>query len=179
MIDNLIIAKLIALIKAGATNAGIPDIIIKQSFQPTKQGVNSAPTAYMFKVGDRRVGSPYRTDIWDAGLEKMVHTEMQQYESTFQIAALVTQDPSTPAAMTASDVLNRISYILQSSASIQSLEDYDLGILRITDVRNPYFENDKEQYQASPSFDLTITHKQSIITQTPIITLTEYQILTV
>lgn len=176
MLDNQLIALIISTIIAGETVANIAGTPIKQAFQPTQQGVNTVPTAYIFKVGDRRVGYPYKADIWDTDNEVMVHTELQQYETTFQISALATQNPATPSAYTASDILNLIAYILQSDTTIVTLEAQGVGIERIADVRNPYFLDDKQRNEASPSMDFVLTHKQIISSTSPIITKTEFQI---
>lgn len=179
MKDNQLIALIISTIIAQEEIVGIDGTPIKQAFQPTLQGVNTEPTAYMYKVGDRRYGSPNRADVWDPDLEIMTHVETQQYETTFQISALATQNPNTPSQNTASDLLNLIAYILQSSQTIATLEAQGVGILRVRDVRNPYFMDDRQRNEASPSLDFTLTHKQIILSTVPAITKTEYQILTV
>lgn len=249
MQDNAIIAILISSIVAGESAAGIPGTPIAQAFQPTQQGVNTVPTAYLYKIGDRRYGFVGRSDSWQpvqsasftgsvtgsvltvsalssgainvgdvlsgtgvpanvtvasrgtgtggtgtynlsASLSvsseamttatlTMVHTETQQYETTFQFSALATQNPATPTQYTASDVVNLIASILQSSVTIAALQAHGVGIERITDVRNPYFLDDRDRYEASPSFDVTVTHKQVVVTTTPIVRSTEIQIATV
>lgn len=179
MLDNRLIALIISTVVAGEATAGIPGTPIKQAFQPTLQGANSGPTAYLYKVGDRRVGFPYRADVWDQAHGVMVHTELQQYETTFQFSALATQDPNTPAQYTASDILNLVASILQSTASIAAFEAQGVGILRVTDVRNPYFLDDRQRNEACPSFDATFAHKQVVTSTSPIITEYEYQILEV
>ncbi len=176
MLDNQLIALIISTLIAGEAVAGIEGTPIKQAFQPTNQGVNTGRTAYLHKIGDRRYGWVERKDVWDADAEVMRHQEMQQYETTFQISALVTQNPKTPNDYTASDLVNLIAYILQSSTSISILEAQGVGILRITDVRNPYFANDKQRNEASPSFDFTLTHKQTILSLVPIVNSTEFNI---
>ena len=176
MIDNQLIALIISTIIDGEATAGIPGTPIRQSFQPTNQGVNTRPTAYMQKVGDRRIGFPKYGDVWDSINEIMVHQELQQYESTFQMSVLATQNPLTPTAYTASDILNFIASILQSSTTVATLESQGVGIIRISDIRNPYFIDDRERNEASPSFDFVLTHKQIIMSTMPIINKTEYNI---
>lgn len=99
----------------------------------------------------------------------MVHTETQNYETTFQLSALATQNPATPSQYTASDLVNLCAYILQSNTAIATFEAQNVGILRVTEVRNPYFMDDRDQWEASPSFDFTLTHQQAITTSTPIV----------
>jgi len=162
MFDNALIALIISTLIAGEETAGISGTPIKQAFQPTLQGVNSEPTAYLHKLGDRAIGYPKWEDTWNADTELMDHVETQQYETTFQISALSTQDPNNTAQYTASDILNLIRSIIQSQASVATFEAQNVGILRVTEIRNPYFLDDRQQNEASPSFDFTMTHKQII-----------------
>lgn len=158
-------------------SAGIPDVIVKQSFQPTQQGVNTKPTAYLHKIGDERYGFPEWSEVWDSNSETMIHGDSQQYQTTFQVSALAIQDPAVPSNFTASDILNRIAYILQSQTTVATFEAQGVGILRVRDIRNPYFTDDKQRNEASPSFDFVLTHKQIINSTSPIITKTELNIL--
>lgn len=179
MLDNALIKLIIATLIAQEATAGIPGTPIKQAFQPTQQGVNTAPTAYLHKLGDRRIGSPFRSDVWDEINEVEIHTELQQYETDFQISALATQDPATPTQYTASDILNLIAYSLQSEYMITTLQAQGVGILRVRDVRNPYFKDDRARNEASPNLDFTVTHKQIVTSQVPVLQSTEFNILVV
>lgn len=179
MKDNELIALIIRTIIAQEAIAGIADTPIKQAFQPTQQGVNIKPTAYLHKIGDRRLGYPYSADLWDSEAGEMVHTEIQQYETMFQISTLATQNPNTPTQYTASDILNLIAYILQSANTVAMFESQGVGILRISDIRNPYFVDDKQRHEASPNMDFTLTHKQIILSTMPIIDATEIDIVTI
>jgi len=179
MLDNVLIPLIINAITVGEAAANIAGTPIVAAFQPTLEGVNSQPTAYLYKVADERVGYVARTDVWDKVNSVMVHTETQQYATTFQISALSQQNPATPTQYTASDILNLIASILQSSTTIATLEAQDVGILHIADVRNPYFMDDYERYEAAPSLDIVLTHKQVIVTQTPVVSEIEFQILEV
>jgi hypothetical protein len=177
--DNALIALLINVIIAGESAANIAGTPVKQAFQPTSQGANSIPTAYLYKIGDQRIGYVARRDCWDKPGGVMMHTETQQYATTFQISALAQQNPTTPTQYTASDILNLVASILQSSVTIAALEAQNVGILHIGEVRNPYFQDDYQRNEASPSMDVVLTHRQVIVTQTPIVNEYEYQILEV
>ena len=167
MLDNALITLIIQVLTAGEVAAGISGTPIAQAFQPTQQGVNSEPTAYIHKLFDHRYGFLQRTDEWTD--DEMVHTENQKYETTFQLSALATQNPATPAQYTASDICNFCAAILQSDQARTTFQTQGVGIERVTDVRNPYFEDDREQFEASPSFDFVMTHNQIITTIIPIL----------
>lgn len=173
MFDNGIIQIIISTISSQLSTAGVSGLSIKQSFQPTQQGVNTQPTAYFFKIGDRRIGSPSREDVWDSVNLKMVHTESQWYETSFQISVLSTQDPTNTSQMTASDICNALAYILQSSQTIDTFINQGLGLLNVMQVRNMYFVDDRGRHEALPSFDFTITHKQTISNDIDVLQSTE------
>ena len=179
MLDNQIIPLIINTIIAQEAIAGINGTPIKQAFQPTMQGVNLEPTAYIHKIGDRRYGYPLKLDVWDSATDTEVHTETQQYETTFQVTALSTQDPTNTNQYTASDILNLIAYCLQSAYAVQTFEANNVGILRVMDVRNVPFIDDRNQYEYQPSFDFVMTHKQTITSTSPILESTELQIITI
>jgi hypothetical protein len=176
MRDNDLIRLFLPIINTGLVVAGFTDVVVKQSNQPTQQGINSGPTVYFFKVGDKRYGYLRRDDEWDENDNLMVHTEMQYYETTFQISALVMQNPKTPYQYTASDLINQAAAILQSDNTISTLEASDVGILRIGEIRNPYFLDDRDQFEAVSSFDFVLTHNQTIISSQPIITKVNFEI---
>lgn len=169
MFDNQLITLIIATIISGESTAGIPETPIKQAFQPTQQGVNTQPTAYLYKLFDELVGTPYSADIWDTDSETLVHTQLQQYATHFQINALSTQDPKTPMQYTASDILNLIASILQSDATIATLQAQGIGIQKIKVAQNPAFTDDRDRNEYAPYLEFILTHKQIITSTTPII----------
>lgn len=176
MLDNNLIRLFLPIIQDGLILDGYTNVIVKQSNQPTQQGINLAPTVYFFKIGDRRYGFLYRKDDWIEETEQMIHTEIQQYETTFQISSLVLQKPLNPYLYTASDLINEVAAILQSDRSRAILMSADVGILRVTDVVNPYFVDDRDQFEASPSFTFVLTHKQTRVIEGPVINSFEYNI---
>lgn len=164
MTDNELIKLFLPIINTGLQDAGLTNVVVTQSNQPTQQGINIAPTVYFYKIGDHRYGWVDREDKWD-GINN-VHTEVQIYETTFQISALVLQKPNNTLTYTASDLVNEVAYIMQNESTLQTLSDSNVGILRITDVRNPYFLDDRDNFEASPSFDFILTHKQTRLKNT-------------
>lgn len=169
MQDNQLFAIIIGLITGQATIAGVPGLLVKQAYQPTKQGTNLAPTVYMFKVFDERVGSSFRQDIYNSGTQEFDHIETQQYASHFQLSALSQQNPATPSQYTASDILNACAYIMQSSLTINTLQAQGVGVQRITPVRNPAFVDEHGQFAFQPNFDVILTHKQVITSTVPVL----------
>ena len=158
MQDNQLIELFLPIINAALLADGYQGVNTKQSYQPTIQGVNTGPTVYFYKISDRRYGFLRRTDVWDIDALEMVHSEVQQYTTTFQVSALVRQNPSNVNTYTASDLVNEVAAIMQSDSTRQQLRAKGVYILRVEDIANPYFSDDRDQFEASPSFDFTLTH---------------------
>lgn len=174
--DNSLIQLFLPIINAGLIADGFTDVITKQANQPTQQGVNSGSTVYFYKIANKRYGFLKRLDEWDSINSIMTHTETQVFETTFQVNALVIQNPLKPTGYTASDLVNEVASILQSDYAITTLMASEVGILRIQDVLNPYFVDDKDNFEASPSFDFTLTYKQTRVTTDPVINSFDYVI---
>ena len=155
------------LLPAMQATSGLSGVKLARSFQSRQQGANSSPYVYFVKVGDHRHGSPARKDVFDAQANAFTHTEIQQYESTYQFSAWVPQDPKDVTGLTESDILNVVSGIMQSDALLAAFRAQGVGILRVTDVRNPYIVDDHGQFEAVPSFDVTLTYKRTSVSTIP------------
>jgi hypothetical protein len=160
----------------GLSDAGYSNASVLQAYQPTQQGVRTNPVVYFSKISDYRYGFPRRETKWDEEQSLMVHTETQVFETTFQINTLLTSKPTQDLAPTASDLAITVSNILQSDKTLAQLQAQGIGILRITDIRNPYFVDDRDTYEASPSFDFTLTHIQTLVTTEPVVSSVEIKL---
>ena len=169
MTDNDLIKLFLPIINAGLIADGYTGVTVKQANQPTQQGVNTGPTVYFYKTGDKRYGFLGRIDEWDTVNSVMKHTETQYYETTFQINALVLQNVNNTNSYTASDLVNEVASIMQSDQARRIMITAGVGILRVTDVVNPYFLDDRDQFEASPSFDFVLTYKQTRVTTEPVV----------
>ncbi len=167
--DNTLIQTFLPIINAQLIVDGFTTVSVKQSNQPTMQGINTNPTCYFFKVAGKRYGYLGRYDAWNSNTSSMVHNESQYYESTWQFAALVLQSPLTPNQFTAADIVDEVASILVSDNSRAILNASGIGLLRISDIVNPYFTDDRDNFEASPSFDVTFTYQNFRIQQDPII----------
>lgn len=167
--DNQLIQLFLPIINAALLADGFTGVTTKQANQPTQQGIQTNPAIYFFKVGDRRYGFLGRDDVWDQDSSSMQHSESQYYESTWQVSALVLQNPVTPNQYTASDLVNEVASIMQSDNTRDILNRSGVGILRVTDVLNPYFVDDRDNFEASPSFDFVLTYENIRQSTSPIV----------
>jgi hypothetical protein len=176
MTDNELIRLFLPIINAGLVADGFTGVTVKQSNQPTLQGANTNPTVYFYKLFDKRYGFLRRDSTWNEDAEIMTHTEDQMYETSFQISAMVMQNPNTPYQYTASDLVNEVAAIMQSDSTRETLAASSVGILRVMEVRNPYFKDDYDKFEAFPSFDFTLTHRQTRVSTDPVIESVEFDI---
>lgn len=175
--DNQIIQIFLPIIKQGLIDDNYLNVTFKQSNQPTQQGIPKTPVVFFFKVANKRFGFTGRDDTYNDDESKLEHHEVQYIELTFRISALVLQSPLTPNQYTASDLVNEVASILMSSNTIDTLNNSGIGILRITDIINPYFVDDRDQFEASPSFDFTLVYKSDRISSVPVITDYDYNLV--
>ena len=167
--DNAVIQIFLPIISGTLTANGFTGVTVKQANQPTQQGIQTNPAVYFFKVAQKRYGFLGRLDTWDSGDEEMVHNESQYIESTWQVSALVLQSPATPNQYTASDLVNEVASIMQSDATRDILNQSNIGILRVKDLVNPYFVDDRDNFEAAPSFDFVLTYENIRPSTNPII----------
>lgn len=166
--DNSLISYFLPLLVTGLAEAGYADVPVVQNYQPTIQGVPTTGVVYFQKIGNKRYGFLGRTDRWNTTDLQMDHTEWQYFETTFQVSALFRQDPYNPT-YTASDLVNEAAWIMQSDVTRQYLNTLGIGILRITEVINPFFVDDRDNFEASPSFDFTLVYLNQRDTLNPVV----------
>lgn len=169
MNDNDLIRLFLPIINAGLIADGFSGVTVMQSNQPTQQGTPTAPTVFFFKVGNKRYGFPFWGDAWN-GTEE-VHTELQRFETTFQVGAIALQRPYNTFSYTASDLVNEVCAIMQQESTVITLMAAGVGILRVSQVRNPYFTDDMDNFEAAPSFDFVLTYTNTRVSTMPVVNL--------
>jgi hypothetical protein len=167
MNDNALFILIRSIITNGLVAGGITDAEVSRGYQPDQQGADSGKNVYLHKISDHRHGFPFKRDKWET--DTMVHTESVIMETTFQVDARFIADPSDINALTASDIVNMVAMILQSDIALATLKAQNVGIYRISSIREPYIINDYDRNESSPSFDFTLTHTRSTISETPIL----------
>jgi hypothetical protein len=165
MTDNQLFALIIATLQAGLTTQAIT-VGIQQDYQPRLQGAPLAPTLFLTKLGDHRYGTAHKKAVNTSPGQGTV-TETQQVETTFQVGALAIQDPADTTGFTASDYANVAAQILASDVSVAAFVSAGAQILRITEVRNPQFKDERDQFEASPSFDFVLKHFRTLVNGIP------------
>jgi len=183
--DNQIYILLISTIQAAEPDFGVPNVSgqpgipVLQSFQPTQQGVPTGPRAFLQIVGQQRIGQTQKSDIYDEEAEEMIHQETQQMLTQFQVSALSTQDPASTTQYTAADIVNLVAMILQNQQTVEALAAQGFGLQLASPTRNPKFLDDRDRFEASPSFDFNITYNLIVTRSQNVLQSTELRIIPV
>lgn len=158
---------LVSAISAGMTARGFPNLPVISQYQTQQQG--RPETAITFhRLFDVYYGSPgiFRRDEVTDGI---VEDEITIVESTYQLSAITKESPEV-SAISAVDIVNTLARVMRSQLFMDLLMAGDAQILRVTDSRNNWAKNDRDQYEPNPSFDAIITHKEVYTSTTPIAT---------
>lgn len=168
MTDNELGILLRAQLLAGLTRQNQSSLPVIGAYQPTTEGRESQAAIYFYPLADVRYGWQGRRREVDLQAGTITTTEQQLIESSFQVYALAPQDPTNLSLPTAKDLVNLAALICNSYPFVVGMRAGGAGIQRITQVRSPYFVNDRGQFEASPSFDITISHQRQIQEVTPV-----------
>jgi hypothetical protein len=137
--------------------------------QPRQQGAPTGPAIIVTHSGNVPRGFAKRRNVWDSVNQVMNFEHSQRMESTYHVEALVPQSPATPDAMTEADVLNVARFILQNDAAMALLGAQKVYLLRVAKMDSNYIEDDSDQNENVPFFEITFQYRWSAISTTPTI----------
>jgi len=154
---------IISTLRSGLDSQGLSSVLIKQSFQPIKQGVDSSDTVYLFKVSSRRYGFQGRTQEYNQSTMMMDVTEKYWMEAVYQLTPHVERNIQDSSSLTSYDIADTCSAILQSKKYVKVLIDEGIGIQIVQDIRNPFDIDDYERFDQDANLDFTISYLQNFI----------------
>jgi len=176
MTENEQYKILLPLIRGGLALRGVQNATVFQGYQPTQQGAPSGAFVYLFKLPEVPRGQVYRDTVYEQASGTMVDKEIQKYEVSYQVNTQFIQDPKNTSTLTAGDLLKKVHQVMQSSATISTLLASGIGILRVNELRNTPFVNDKNRHEFNGSFDFTITYDELWVGTAPVVETFEYNI---
>lgn len=165
-------AELMTLIRSTLL-AGFVDIgqvvAVEQRYQPGTQGMDSGANVGLMLVTSNRYGHMKRRELQPvAPATDFTHEEIQWWETTIQVSALARVKPEDYLTQpTAMDIAKMASDILQGDKGLTAMAVERVRPLRVTSIRQIHFVNDSDQYEANPSFDITLSHVQTTVGTTP------------
>lgn len=168
--------QLSALVRQQLLLAVPPGTEVIQGYQPTHQGRPGGMSLGFFHVDEQRHGSAIVTDEYEEGTGDFLHTERQWVITRMQCWALSPQDPKDTSRPTSKDLAQLAASWLVSDRVRVNLRAAGVGVQRVLQVRNPYFTNDRDENEASPSFDFLLSWQRSIVSRTPAAQSVEFKI---
>lgn len=167
MRDNELFKLLRDVMLSGLSRYGLTDVSVKQAYQTLPVGPDYAKTLYVSKISELRDGFVIRSDTYDLDTDDFIHTETQIVESVIQFNGWVIVEADNFDGITAADLTNYAAEILNSDTARKQLLDANASILRISNIRVPYFLDDRDRFEASPSFDVSVMHSNTRLSTTP------------
>lgn len=171
--------ELIALVRGqivdGLARYGITNLPVKQGYQPTTQG-RVTECVYFWMMPTTPIGEQSRSYATNPTTLQLQQTETQNLATSFQVGALIPDNPSDDSQRTAMDITILCYQIVKSQPFIKAMTDANAGVRDVTSIRNPQFVNEQNQFEYRPSFDFTVTHKQSIMQLTDSIDAMEFNL---
>ena len=166
MTDNELINIIATQLELAVANAGW-DYKVIQKNDPQQEGIPSEPGIFFEKLFDHPYGFPIINNTYNSVPDNFSETNLQVYETTFQVTSLVIQNPDDLTIPTASDAANQMLMFMQSRTTVAALRALGVSLLRITQVRNPYFVDDRNRFEGHPNFDIIVYSKREITFTVP------------
>ena len=175
MTDNEVWVIITATLDQAIVDSGLgaSNVIFARAAQPRQEGAISQPALYCHRISSKRYGWQHRIDKYAQSSDDFDHQESVITESVYQVSSEVSEDPEDIGEITAFDIASRIALQLNTITVRKALLAQGISMIRIIDVRTPFFKNDSDQFEQEPSFDFTISYKQNTMSKVPAVT--EYE----
>jgi len=173
--DNTLFALVADTLDAASALAGWNYLTVQRD-QPSPQGAVTAGTIYLERQFDDRYGWPavqstYNPPTPDTPPNPQgtyTKTEKQWIEAHFQVSAMVIQNPSDLTLPTALDVVRYCAQYLNMRTIVKQLtRTSNVSVLKVGTVRNPWDKDDRDIYEATPSFDLIVQYQAQLAVTIP------------
>lgn len=147
---------------AGFSDQGMT-VRVMQSYSGVSTGPPAVPAIIMHHISTERVGWQSRKARVNNGNPEIF--EQQNAAETIQFNAVmpfVKPEDETIDTPMAQGVLTTASLILQSHTMLKALKDAGMGMQVVKPITSNYIQNESEQWENVPSFDLIICHKLTL-----------------
>ncbi len=173
--DNTLFALIADTLDAAAALADWNYLTVSRD-QPSPQGAVTAGTIYLERQFDDRYGWPATTNTYVPPTPNTppnpqgtyTKTSKQWIEAHFQVSAMVIQNPSDLTIPTALDVVRYVAQYLNAPTIVKQLTRTNgISLLKVGIVRNPWDKDDRDIFEATPSFDLIVQYQAEIVFTVP------------
>lgn len=172
--DNTLFALIANTLDAASALAGWNYLTVSRD-QPSPQGAVTAGTIYLERQFDDRYGWPAVQSQYNPPNPNTppnpqgtyTKTEVQWIEAHFQVSAMVIQNPSNLSLPTALDVVRYCGQYINARPIVKQLASQGANVLKVSTVRNPWDKDDRDIFEATPSFDLIVQYQAQIAFTVP------------
>jgi hypothetical protein len=175
--DNTLFALIADALDAASALAGWNYVTVQRD-QPSPQGAVTAGTVYLERQFDDRYGWPAASSQYNPFVGPSqpgvlpqgtyTKTELQWIEARFQVSAMVIQNPADLTIPTALDVVRQAAQYMNARSIVKALKRTNgVSILKVGQVRNPWDKDDRDIYEATPSFDLVVQYQAELVFTIP------------
>ncbi len=159
MNDKQVLVILIGIIRAALNNQGITDIDILRGFQTRQQGVPERGVIYIHKISTQRYGHPEEVNAYNSGNDNIDQSSRFWKTPAWQFS-IRKQESTDVDAMTAGDLADIVSDIMQLPSTRDALLLSGIGLERVLQIRNMYEVNEKDRNEHIPNFDVTLSYNR-------------------
>lgn len=167
--------KLFALIRKvlieGFAAQGLSDVRVKRNYQAVKTSAPASPTIVMHRIDSQRIGWQSRNFQFKA--DRAIDTAYEHHAITFQFNALipaVEPEDETEDTLTPSDLLEMAAMILQSRQMLEACKAAGVGVAPIGAIRPNWQQDENDNWEHAPSFDMIMLVKKALITSVGVVT---------
>lgn len=140
--------------------AGVANGQVRRDFQPRASGPNLLPTLCFHVIADRRYGWPARRYAPGSSAGMMAQSYRQPHETTIQITGYADETPG--ATWGAGDLAALAAAWCASDEFRAAVRAAGGGVLRVSEIRRPFIEDERGENAAAPSFDAVVTHTRAL-----------------
>ncbi len=167
--------KLFALIRRvlleGFAAQGFSDVKVKRNYQSVKTSAPAACTIVMHRIDSARIG--WQSRNFRLKDDAATDTAYEHHAITFQFNALIPAiepEEETEDTLTPSDLLEMAAMILQSRQMLEACKAAGVGVQPIGGIRSTWQQDENDNWEHAPSFDMIMLVKKALITSVGVVT---------
>lgn len=158
----------------GFSAVGRADVRVKRNYASTKSSAPDAPAIIMHRIDTQRVG--WQSRNFRLTETAAIDTNVQNHAITFQFNALVPTALEDSESLTANDLLDTAAMILQSRLMLETCQKAGIGIERISAIRSNYVQDENDNWEPEPSFDIIVVVKKELVISVGVVTSADIKI---
>ncbi len=178
--DGVVIMAIAGVMRDQLTsyfNIDDSDLSISRGYQASEQYAGANPQSVKYQIyinpvtpSTSQVGRGFKDDI---GSTVSNRTYENIRRVTYQVNCLADYDEYDDTSLEAQDLAQAVNELIMQLDSIESLIGLDLNMQSVTSVRPSFTVNNQQNYESTPSFDMTLTYNVEYAKEVALITSVE------